>query len=209
MRTFWLAVVGVVLLGSASQAQDPLWQRLFSRWRDDSDSGVSHANEAPKLPPSLGMPTTNTPAPANAANPPPGNGLYSKPYNSYPPAPGLGAPPLAGPLPLAGPPPAAHAPPQPAPAGQDCDCDQGAVSGHHLARFMQWLCYRPIRGGCAKGPACLACPPIYLYVLHECQEGHCHTLPPCEKSCNFGRCASPRPRLLGESCSGCSACQKQ
>jgi hypothetical protein len=97
--------------------------------------------------------------------------VYATPFTGFPgaaPAIGPTIAPVPVPGPVAGPPPA-------------CTCGTGRINPYCLARLKQWLCYRPIRGGCSK---CCGCCPFnclpqpYLYFLDDCHEGGCHHLPP-------------------------------
>ncbi len=213
MRTCWPVVVVAALLGgTALSAQE--YRPRWSQPQEDNHSGITPVSASvtlgapteaavpvtpgapsiPEVPPQY-APTT---APLNA--PPsyiPGNpagednGVYATPYNGYPP------PALAVPLP-----PVAPAPPPP--PGPGCaGCGKSVISPHCLARLKQWLCYRPILGGCAKCGGCCTfnCfPKPYLYFLDDCHEGKCHTLPHCtdEDKCGcLGKLLS-----FGKGCGG-------
>jgi hypothetical protein len=183
MRTFWLAVIGVVLLsGTGLYAQESRLRQLFTRPRIDSDWAINQPSETVVAPAAPG-----TPLPPTA------------PGNHSPAAPVLDAGP-AHPIPPADAPPVAH-PPAPAGPGGCAGCGRVEISDHCLNRCKQWLCYRPIRGGCKKPGHCLCnCfIPIYAYWLGETFEGNCHTLPACvnDKPCCAHRCGPTGHSLFG------------
>src|SRR5262245_51801463 len=54
-----------------------------------------------------------------------------------------------------------------APGGQSCDC----CSCGKRHPILEWLTYRPYRGGC-YGRQCACCrPPLYTFFLDYCQAG--------------------------------------
>jgi hypothetical protein len=169
MRTSWLAVIPIVLLGGTALAQGPrpTWTRFPASnyaMLGQTNAPPPVVNNSPAGSANNQGAAPNNSAPNNAAN----NGLYARPFNGYPPA----APPANG---------------GGSPAQGGCARCGGLVSEHCLVRLKQWLCYRPIRGGC---PWCCGCCsyncflPLYLYFLGECCEGGCHTLPPPRKGCD-------------------------
>jgi hypothetical protein len=92
-----------------------------------------------------------------------------------------------------------------------------AEEGHKIdwKCFFDWLCYKPLKGGCPK-KGCCGCNcsiPLYTYFLGECKEGRHYELPPCAADCDrpgvfrqMLRDARGRMRSSGDSCSSCGSC---
>ncbi len=204
MRTIWLGVI-VVALGAATSghAQDSMMQKLMlppkpkkEPWASEYAPALSITPQpaatinAPVTGPILpDVPIVVPPAPAS------GTSFVRQVGAVEEAAPPSGSTKLLLTLPPASPPPpvnesdriAPAAPPvvhdaQPsravavnAAAKEKCDHVQAV-----LRRLKDFITFRELKGCCCTKATCCHIPPIYLYTVHDCVEGHQgHELPCC------------------------------
>ncbi len=122
--------------------------------------------------------------------PPPRNEPLPPPTAENAPA----APPAA-PAPVAAPPQAGMV--APGDGGNCAGCRHRGRASACWSRLREWVCFRPIRGGCPKCGACTGncfIPP-YLFFINDCHAGKCHDLPDCCCAKTGAQIAQPFQRL--------------
>jgi hypothetical protein len=208
MRTIWLGVI-VVALGAATSghAQDSMMQKLMlpSRnpktepWASEyapavttapqpgqSAAAIAAPDAGPILPdapiivpaaPPSGTSVVRQVGAVEEAAPPSGSAklLFTVPPDPAP-TPAMGSDRISPALP-----PVVHdarpsrAVAVNAAAKEKCDQVQ-----YVLHRLRTWATFRELKGCCCTKATCCHIPPIYLYTVHDCVEGHQgHELPCC------------------------------